>query len=203
MRWMLLLALVSCAPDDGPSAPAPGGELPRIASAAPEEELPVPTTPDRAALAELLHHVPKDAPPPTGSSGTRVGTDSGVPGEAAVVHGRRASDDPGVRAGPIELQPLLSSPAIERAAREQIYWSLRKCTGPDGNPPPPESITLKFTIEADGSVDPASVSTEVADPALEPTAECVLTAFSASPFRGPAATRRASARVIITWPSVD
>jgi hypothetical protein len=200
---IMLVAVAACdgsddVPNDASTAPA----LPR-SSASAKKPLPVPTDPEPAALERLLQKVPKDVPPPSGSAGTLVGTNTGIDGHTEVVTSKRPRGEAAVRAGPIEVQPLLSSPAIERAAREQIYWNLRKCTGPDGKAPPPESITLRFTIDSDGSVDPASVSTHAATPELEPTAECVLSAFSASPFRGPAATRKTSARVIITWPSVD
>ena len=105
------------------------------------------------------------------------------------------------------MQPRLSNPAIERAAREQIYWHFRECTGPDGKPPPPDTILLMFTIRPDGTVNPALVETRCVDPDLTETyaatVDCVARQFAAHPFRGPAATRRMAARVMITWPSTD
>ncbi|MBW2455992.1 MAG: hypothetical protein JRI68_15855 [Deltaproteobacteria bacterium] len=109
-----------------------------------------------------------------------------------------------MQVGDPEVLPLLSSPAIERAARELIYWNLmQKCSGPNDEQPPPDVITLVFTIRSDGSVDPTSVSASASDKRYEETAACVVREFSASPFRGPPATLRSSARIIVTWPSVD
>jgi outer membrane biosynthesis protein TonB len=169
-------------------------------------EMPVPTATSPAALQELLAAVPSAHPPTTGSEGsTRVGSETGEkPGASAAASAPGRTKRGRLKAGEMSLQPLLSSPAIERAAREQIYWPLaQKCKGPDGKPPPPDSILLKFTIRGDGTVHPASVEASSEDPRLEATAECVLREFSALPFRGPPAGRQSDARVIMTWPSVD
>lgn len=166
---------------------------------------------DPSALAELVAQSPKQVLEPTGPDGaTLVGTDTKVPraeaAASAAVPTQLGTDHRVgmLTAGDIEIQPLLSTPAIERAARAQIYWPLRqKCAGPDGQPPPPDAVTLTFSIRSDGTVDPASVTAEAGDKRFEPTADCVLREFSALPFRGPGAVLGSSARVIITWPSVD
>ena len=161
-----------------------------------------PTTPDPAALDALIDAVPGEVPPPTRRDGqTSVGTDTGVPGEELPTPASTGA--PRVVGGAVQIQPQLSSPAIEQQARAQIYWGLRECKGPGGRPPPPESITLAFTLREDGTVDPASVIATAEDERLQGTAECVLRAFSATPFEGPVATRRTPARIRITWPSVD
>lgn len=161
-------------------------------------------TPDPAALAELLDHSPSARPPrPTApDGGTLVGSDSGVEGEE-LPSVPPVPSSPRLRVGRPRYQPLLANPAIERAARAQIYWQLRACTGPDGKAPPPESVALSFTLRPDGSVDPATVGATTENDELEAVAECVVRTFSSIPFRGPAAARGTSPSVVVLWPSVD
>ncbi len=206
MRRMLLAVLLLPACADGTGGRDAGVAVdhqPALATTQ-RPQLPVAKRADRSALQELLARVPKKRPAPTGpDGGTLVGSDTGV-AAAASVSASASPPKPRAYMGGIEIQPLLSSPAIERAAREQIYWNLmRKCRGPDGQAPPPDAITLLFTIRGDGSVAPASVGATASDKRYEQTAECVVREFSASPFRGPAATRWVSAPIIVTWPSVD
>lgn len=180
--------------------------LPAPSVVAPSEPVaPVPRTPDPSALREIIGRAPRDGLGPTAGEGSLVGTETGVPERetASLLSPMPPTDHPRVQAGKAELQPALSSPAIERAARAQLYWPLRACRLPDGSAPPPESIVLGFTIRPDGRVDPASVSATAEDQALAEVALCALRAFSASPFLGPAAGLDTSSRVLITWPSVD
>lgn len=165
---------------------------------------PVPRTPDGGALGELVAAAPS-APGPTGSAGTLVGTETGEPGPAEVVGEPIAPPDrgPRVQLGRVTVDPPLSSPAIERAARAQLYWRLRTCRQVDGTPPPPDSIVLAFTLRRDGTVDPATVRADATEPGLQTVAACVLRTFSATPFIGPEAGRDMPTRVLITWPSVD
>jgi hypothetical protein len=209
MRGKLSAALVAaaalgCAREpDGAQAPA---RARGITTAATLTEVPVPAEPDRMALAELLAAAPADTPTPTAKDGTLVGSNTGLEEDALPpsVDASVGTPQAHLVAGAPEIQPLLSSPAIERAAREQIYWELmKKCRGPDGEAPTPEVITLVFTIRADGSVDPASAAASAAEARYEATAACVLREFSAIPFRGPAAALATEARIIVTWPSVD
>jgi hypothetical protein len=202
---LVLLVLLGC---DQPSATAPADASAPKPQARVDEalEMPVPKRVNPAALSELLAAAPSSHPESTApDGGTRVASDTGkAEGSAAQPSATANAGKARLRAGRMSLQPLLSSPAIERAAREQIYWTLgQKCKGPDGKPPAADSIVLKFTVRADGTVHPASVEASTDDPKLEATAECVLREFSALPFRGPAASRQSEARVIITWPSVD
>jgi hypothetical protein len=111
---------------------------------------------------------------------------------------------PRLQAGDLELQPGLSTPAMERAARAQFYWPLvQKCRAPDGSLLPPDSVTLKFTIRPDGTVDPASVRADAARAEFVAAAECMVREFSTLPFRASAAARGGTSRVTATLPSVD
>ena len=180
---------------------------PSLATEAPTAEAAVAATADPVALGEIVYAAPREKPKSTGPDGsTLVGTDTGVAKteEEAPPAPSAAAPRSGMVAGAPQFQPALSTPAIERAAREQIYWALsKKCVGPDGKPPPADTIALVFTIRPDGSIDPASVAATTDDKRYEATAECVLREFSALPFRGPTATLHTTARIMVTWPSVD
>ncbi|HHH11935.1 MAG TPA: hypothetical protein ENK23_07680 [Sorangium sp.] len=159
--------------------------------------------PDPAALAELLGAVPH-APAALPTAATLVGSDTGVPGRTEPVLVSPPTPSARIRVGTPTFDPLLSSPALEQTARAQLYWALHKaCPGPDGKPLPADVITLRFTIRADGSVEPASVSASSADNHFQQTAECVLKTFSSLPFHGPVAGRGSTATLVVTWPSVD
>ena len=164
-------------------------------------EVPAPNQADPVALAQLVAKAPDEPASSTGPDGrSELGSDTGEPmGEVAPL----PSTLPELESSKAKVQPALSSPAIERAAREQIYWHFRKCKAPDGRLPPPESITLFFIVRQDGVTDPASVSATVRDESLAPVAECIVREFSALPFEGPPGARRTTARVIVRWPSVD
>jgi hypothetical protein len=195
----LLLAACAAERDEGEPVPPP----PLVEARGPAA--PVPNAVDPSALAEVLAKGQAPKPPPTGRAGTLLGSDTGAPerDEPPSMALPAPPESSRLQAGTAEFQPALSSPAIELAARAQLYWRLRSCRLPDGSPPPPESITLGFTIRPDGSVDPASVSASAEDDALAEVASCALRTFSASPFIGPEAGLETSSRVVITWPSVD
>ncbi len=200
------------APDDGTTRSAAGASSGVLVGS--EGFVPTPTKADPVALAELLRAAPDKTPSPTGpDGGTLVGSETeveptkGSPDEVAAGAG---TTGPGqgpraaLRAGRMELRPQLSNVAIERAAREQIYWRLvQKCRDGKGEILPPDSITLVFTIRTDGSIDPASVGATAADKRYRAAAECVVREFSAIPFRGPEAALDQDTRVIATLPSVD
>ena len=198
----LLIAAAGCASEEsGVDGGLPHADAPAATSAT---IMPMPQRPNPGALGEILAHAPSARPRPTGpDGGTLVGTVVEVDAGAPEVE-PPAKRDKKLRTGKLFVQPLLSSPAIERAAREQIYWTLHeKCPGPDGESLPPDAITLRFTIRHDGSVDPASVAANASEDRFSDAAACVLREFSALPFRGPAAGRNNTARVIVTWPSAD
>ncbi|MBI4956963.1 MAG: hypothetical protein HY908_33415 [Myxococcales bacterium] len=205
------LALLGCdRPRATPTAGGPGG----AEAYGPLEVEHVPTTPDPKALAEIVGATPKSTPAPTDpDGGTLVGTEvpppdggteplpSATPVEfapSAVPSGPRLS------AGHIEIRPGLSNPAVERMAREQIYWQLvQECRAPDGKVLPPDAVLLEFVIRPDGTVDPSSVAVSAEIPAYRAAAECMQRKFVALPFRPPAATLGRKTVVQATLPSVD
>jgi hypothetical protein len=211
-----MIASAACDTGDVPAAPAASSSgpswqerqraadgAPRVTKAEDVPQIATPRAPSPTALKALVEAAPEVESKPTGDDGqTLVGSDTGreEEDEALIPLPRPA---PRVRGGEVEIQPQMSSPAIERQARAQIYWDLRRCKEAGGRPPPPESITLAFTLREDGTVDPASVTATAADDRLHPVAECVLREFSSTPFEGPPAARRTPARIVITWPSVD
>lgn len=203
MRLSFALVLLAACDPAGPPDPVVNAGAPIVATGEPGASRSA-EVPDPAALAELVDHSPSARRPrPTApDGGTLVGTDSGVEGEELPSVPPMPSP-PRLRVGRPRYQPLLSNPAIERAARAQIYWQLRKCTGPGDALPPPESIALSFTLRPDGSVDPATVGATTDDEKLDSVAECVVRTFSSIPFRGPAAARGTSPSVVVLWPSVD
>jgi len=184
------------APSPNPSALAPG-------------EIRVDDKPDKLALQELISATPTSRPKTTGADGgTLIGTDTDErePVDAPVAPtGADAPQPPdALVAGPLSVQPTMSNPAIERAAREQIYWPLvQKCRGPKGEILPPDSITLRFTIRTDGTVDPASVDAEADEEKYQSAAQCVVREFSSIPFQGPPSSLGATTRINAKLPSVD
>ncbi len=210
MLALPLFALAGCDSAAAPDASAPAQMRPpsRLSLGGAPQQKPhttVPKTPNGAALNELLANVPRQIPSSTNADGgSLVGRKSGAPGEVEPF--MAAAPQPGtqLQIGTPTFEPLLSSPALERSARAQLYWALHKaCPAPDGKPLPPDVITLRFTIRADGSIEPASVSTSCNDPQYQPVAECVLRTFSSLPFHGPTAGHGSTATLIVTWPSVD
>ncbi len=197
-----IMVLAGCDPPSPPDIVTNAG-APIVATSEPGASRSA-ELPDAMTLAELIEHVPsaRARKPTVPDGGTLVGSDSGVDGEELPEPPPVASR-PKLRVGRPQFRPLLSNPAIERAARAQIYWQLRKCTTETGAPPPAESIVLSFTLRPDGTVDPATVGAEALDDSLDGVAECVVRMFSTVPFRGPAAAHGTSPRVVVVWPSVD
>ena len=164
---------------------------------------PVPTTPVPAALAELLQQVPRKSPPSTGpDGGTTIGSDTGVVASSKPLTSARARRQLRLRAGSIKFQRPVSSPAVEHALRETTYWNLaKKCTGPDGHMPPPDAITMEFTIRSDGTIDPGSIRARASDDRYRTAAECAVSELGTAHFHGPVASRQRNTRVRATWPS--
>lgn len=197
-------ALAACAKRDASEERARDSEVVTPPAAPTAVEQRAPHTPDPQALGELIAAAPSSRPAPTDPSGTLVGTDTKKSADPAASAAPAASSEPMVSAGRMTVQPLLSSPILERAGREQIYWQLAKsCRMPNGELPPAESVTLQFTIRSDGTVFPASVRAEAKSKAYEGVADCVERVFAASGFRGPAEGRGTTPEVAVTWPSVD
>jgi hypothetical protein len=205
----LCALLLAACEDPGDLEPDAGLETPSVGldAEAPDQAastVRVADQPNPRALAQIVAAAPEGHPSPTGpDGGTLVGTDTGVDGGAPVLRAPADAHEPG-RSGPVRVEPLVSSPALERAARAQVYWALaQKCTTTDGKLPPPESIFLSFTIGSDGSVDPTSISVTSEDPSLATVVDCVLREFAATPFTVPAARGGARSTVLVAWPSVD
>jgi hypothetical protein len=204
MRGLLLFTIAfawSCAKADRSQSRS---DVAATVAATSVSARPSPAEPDRQALVELLHAVPSGKPPPTRpDGGTLIGTDTDASARPVASAAPAASVEPVIRAGNLTVQQL-SSPILERAAREQIYWQLnRDCRMKTGELPPADSVTLQFVIRSDGTVLPGSVRAEAKDKAHGPVADCVERTFQSSGFRGPTEGRNTTVEVIVTWPSVD
>ncbi len=196
------------------SGPAGTTEVVLPVGKANPEARPTPSQVDPTALVELLALVPAEHGRVIGPKGTTlVGSDThqkkngraSIPESGEPSGPNKAADQPnGSVVGRVLVRPLLSSPLLERASREQLYWEFaRSCRLPNGKLPPSDTILLHFDIRADGMVLPASVLVSAEDPALHEVAACVESVFAASGFRGPIEGRGATVSVHITWPSVD
>jgi hypothetical protein len=171
-----------------------------------------PAAADPEALAELLAATPRDAGAGTADGGTSlVGTDTGNPEPAVVpsADGGAAPLAAKVRRGRVELgetavEPQLSSPAIERAARAQLYWPLvQRCRDREGKILPPDMVKLQFTIDAEGAIVSSSVVATPVETRFEDAAQCMRRELSAATFRAPAASRGVPSLITATVPSVD
>ena len=102
------------------------------------------------------------------------------------------------------LEPEMASPALERESRAQLYWPLvQRCRDRQGNILPPDAIKLHFTIDAEGYVQPASISAAATDPEHQAAAHCMMRELSGATFRAPPSARGMITRVTATVPSVD
>lgn len=161
---------------------------------------------DPAALAELLAAAPDAGLLPTGEDGgTAIGTDSGAsPTDTPAAPAEDPPDHPRVTIGQVQVQSEMSTPAIEKAARAQLYWPLvQRCRAPDGRMLPPEVITLSFTIDPEGYLVPTSIVATSADPRYEEAAACMRKELSGATFRAPPAARGLTTRVDALVPSID
>ena len=167
----------------------------------------VPTTADPAALAEIVGAAPRSgARPSTGpDGGTAIGSDSGVPGDAsAPIVSIEPEGAPVVRVGALRQEPNISAPAIEAAARAQIYWGLtQRCRDAEGKILPPEAVRLFFRVDPDGYLIPGSI---VATPRLDAhaaAAQCMSRELSATSFRAPPGARGAAHVLVADVPTAD
>ncbi len=207
-----------------PPAPPPASSVfsAEVAARLPLAELedggaPVAKVPVPGVLAEIVAATPKPSATPTGpDGGTRVGTETGVPDDS-----RKGPSEPdgGVDAsartkgtgkrikiaeGSLDVSEGIPSPAVERAARAQLYYPLvQRCRGPDGQILPPDTVVLRFRIDVDGYIVPASISAIAEDSRYEAAANCMQRELSAAAFRAPAAARGVATIVNATVPSVD
>ncbi|UQA59409.1 hypothetical protein [Polyangium aurulentum] len=211
------LALAGCAEPAPSAAPRPPASVfspdaaPHAAPVDPGDGgAQISTTPDKAALDEILAAAPRLAARPTGpDGGTLVGTSTDAGAEPADVAAPAPMPnapvaEPVVEEGKPEVQPGLPSSSIERAARAQLYYPLvTRCKDRDGKILPPDSIELRFRIDADGYVVPSSISAIAIDPRHEDAAHCMRRELGLVTFRAPASARGVGTWVNATVPSVD
>lgn len=186
--------------DSAPKAAAAGGEVA-----------------DPAALDEILSAAARGSEAGQATQVDRsalLGTDTGVPADAgpAEARSRVPSRSPDFQASPVAkigvgkvtVEPGMSSAGIERALRAQIYWPLvRRCRDRRGAILPPEVIQLRFHLDLDGYVIPATVLAVPKEQQYEDAARCMGRELSMATFRGPAAARGQPQEVITDVPSVD
>lgn len=183
--------------------------VPHLASARGSEAGPIlKARPDPEALSELIESAPRNIAASTGEDGgTLLGSDTRLPLSDA-----SAAPDPAARPiqrariaiGEATTQPQMASPAIERAARAQLYWNLvQRCRDSGDKILPPDAVTLVFTINSDGHIVASSIVASAANPEHEAAALCMRRELSAAAFHGPASARGMATRITATIPSVD
>jgi hypothetical protein len=227
VRTPVALALASllglaCPAKDDPSTAAPRASA--VASAAPivswsrktfppasatahVNEPKVVASANPAALDELIATAPTAARPPTGpDGGSAIGRDTGLPADSAppaVWSPPEVRRSPKSTAAPAA-QRGMAEPAIERAARAELYWNLvQRCRDPDGHLLPPDAIHLQFNLDAEGSIIPSSIIATAHDPRLAGAAHCMQRALAASTFQAPLSTHGTPKTVHATVPSID
>jgi hypothetical protein len=169
-------------------------------------EPPIPTTVVPRALDELLAAAPA-TPPAARDHDALLGTDTGLPGDGNVEHRALPSAEPAkprVRIGQVTTEPGMSGPAIERAARAELYWPLvQRCRDKDGAILPPEVVHVQFNLDQDGYVVPATVLAVAKDARFADAARCMARELTATTFRAPASVRGRPSGVVMDVPSVD
>ena len=148
------------------------------------------------------------APKPTAAdAGPAIGADYRDRGGRVERRRRRdgrAPRRPNVVVGAPTLQASMATPAIERAARAQLYWNLvQRCRDQAGNILPPDAIAMRFIIDADGYITPASIVAMAGETKYTDAAHCMRRELSTATFRAPAATWGHPGEVRATLPSVD
>lgn len=179
---------------------------PRLASSGERAELTIATA-SPAALDELLAAAPKSPQETTDADGrSKVGTDTGAKETSSRASVDKAPEPKSARVsvGAVTLQPGMSSPAIERAARAQLYWPLvTRCKDEQGNILPPDSIRIRFNVDAEGYIQVPTIIVSTADARFEKAASCMRRELSTTSFRAPAAARGQASAIDATVPSVD
>jgi hypothetical protein len=227
---VLLAALAACsrAPDQ-PSVSAaaassqPGGApvfsraafaSPRTDAGAGEPAAAVPTIPEPAALDEILAAArlagAADAGGADGGApdrGALLGTDTGVPADAGAAEGGAAAEarrEGGFHIGEVNGLPRMSSPAIEKAARAQLYWPLvQHCRDEAGGILPAEAVHVTLQIDREGYIVPATILAVPREPRFAQAARCMARELRVVAFRMPAASRGLVQDVDLDVPSVD
>jgi hypothetical protein len=163
---------------------------------------------DPSALDDLVAAAPKLAASPTAADGgTMIGATAGVPeGSASAIAppAPEATHPPRVVVGAPTLQAPMANPAIERAARAQLYWNLvQRCRDKEGKILPADVISMRFAIDADGFIAPSSIVARASSEQYADAAHCMRRELSTATFRAPAATWGHPGEVRATLPSVD
>lgn len=165
-----------------------------------------PASSDPAALEELIAAAPHAPLAPTGKGGgTEIGTDTGRPDDPPAPAPEPQEPQPArVSVGELKVQTQMSTPAIEKMARAQLYWLLvQRCRDPGGSILPPESIMLSFSIDTEGYLVPSSIVSTPTDPRYEEAAACMRRELAGASFRAPPSARGLLTRVDALVPSVD
>ncbi|WP_437964225.1 hypothetical protein WMF04_31495 [Sorangium sp. So ce260] len=161
------------------------------------------------ALAEILAAAREAAPRPgDGASLAKIGTSTGLPAPSAPPPDPAPAPAPAPRSrveiGAPMLQANMSSPAMEKAARAQLYWDLvQRCRGPGGKMLPPDAVRVEFNVDAEGYIVVPTIIGSASDPRHDEAATCMRRELSGAAFRAPAGARGLPTRVDATVPSVD
>ncbi|WP_437477122.1 hypothetical protein WME75_27640 [Sorangium sp. So ce1014] len=161
------------------------------------------------ALEEILAAAREAAPRPgDGASLAKIGTSTGLPAPSAPPPAPAPDPTPAPRSrveiGAPMMPANMSSPAIEKAARAQLYWDLvQRCRGPDGKTLPPDAVRVEFNVDAEGYIVVPTIIGSASDPRHDEAATCMRRELSGAAFRAPAGARGLPTRVDATVPSVD
>jgi hypothetical protein len=161
------------------------------------------------ALEEILAAAREAASRPAdGVSVAKIGTSTGLPAPSALPPEPAPAPTPAPRSrveiGAPMVQANMSSPAIEKAARAQLYWDLvQRCRGPGGSLLPPDAIRVEFNVDAEGYIVVPTIIGSASDPRYDEAATCMRRELSGAAFRAPAGARGLPTRVDATVPSVD
>jgi hypothetical protein len=173
------------------------------------DDAPVPTEPDPRALEEILAAAksarPSEAPAPDGRDDL-LGADTGVLADAGARGAGRLESGRGghVTVGPVKLESGVSNPAIERAARAELYWPLvQRCRDAQGLLLPPEVVRLDFQLDRDGYVMTATIHAVAKQPEYLDAARCMARELAIATFRAPAGARGTPQKITMDVPSVD
>ena len=159
--------------------------------------LPLEPTALGALVAELDQREVK-APAPRELVGTQTGRAPDEGGDAELPPRSVAKFGRPTRQGDV------SSTAVERSARADLYWTLvARCRGPDGETLPPDAVTLRFRLDESGAIELDTLSSEPSQPRYEDAASCMRRELVSLPYRGSAGQRGSRALVTMTVPSVD
>lgn len=177
---------------EGPKKVGPEGwseaDVPRVVLPTNGPRAPTSAEIEPGALTEILAVFDRDTPlhrPPFAASSARPKV-------------------PKIGTGPIVMEPGVSSPAMEKALRAGLYWTLvNRCRADDGALLPPDAIDLTFTIEAAGTIARPSIVAKARDKKHDAAAECVRREVAAADFRGPPPENGMATRLSTTVPSVD